>query len=323
MPLSRTRRPGIPAAAPTSDRPTRRRVCTLLAAAASAPVLAPRAARAAHGSRAFDVGALTARTVSDGWLDLPRAAFPNLDEHAAPGADPVRVGAFGWAIDRPQGTLLIDAGAGDSLRDAFPETGRAPGHLRAAGIGAGSVTDVILTHLHADHAGGLLTATGAPRYPNATVHVAAAELAHWTDDATLAAATGPVLRSARLARRLVAALGDRLAPHGGMADLGGGVHVLPAPGHTPGHGIVHLSDGGAEAMLIADAFICGPMQMAHPRITYALDHDPAQAVETRMRLLDRLATDGIAFSATHLTTPVLGYADRYGTGGYAFALARR
>lgn len=52
-------------------------------------------------------------------------------------------------------TMLIDAGIGAEFPD-FPQTGRLALRLQAAGIEPTSVTDVVLTHQHVDHVGGLL-----------------------------------------------------------------------------------------------------------------------------------------------------------------------
>jgi glyoxylase-like metal-dependent hydrolase (beta-lactamase superfamily II) len=52
-------------------------------------------------------------------------------------------------------TILIDAGLGVEFPD-FPRAGRLALRLEAAGIDPASVTDVVLTHMHMDHVGGLL-----------------------------------------------------------------------------------------------------------------------------------------------------------------------
>ena len=53
-------------------------------------------------------------------------------------------------------TILVDAGLGLEFPD-FPRAGQLGHRMEAAGIDPAAVTDVVLTHLHMDHIGGLLT----------------------------------------------------------------------------------------------------------------------------------------------------------------------
>ena len=85
--------------------------------------------------------------------------------------------AFEWALNvvvvRSGGrTILIDAGMGVEFPD-LPRTGRLALRLEAAGIDLASVTDVVLTHMHMDHIGGVRDRLR----PDLRVHMAAAEAA--------------------------------------------------------------------------------------------------------------------------------------------------
>src|SRR5215467_13757174 len=76
-------------------------------------------------------------------------------------------------------TILIDAGMGVEFPD-LPRAGRLALRLEAAGIDLASVTDVVLTHLHMDHVGGLLVDGVRDRLrPDLRVHLAAAEAEFW------------------------------------------------------------------------------------------------------------------------------------------------
>ena len=71
-------------------------------------------------------------------------------------------------------TILIDAGMG--MEFPLPRAGQLVHRLEAAGIDLASVTDVVLTHMHMDHVGGLLVdGVKEQLRPDLRIHVAAAE----------------------------------------------------------------------------------------------------------------------------------------------------
>ena len=93
--------------------------------------------------------------------------------------------AFDWALNvvvvRSGGrTILIDAGLGLDPDLHLPRAGQLIKRLEAAGIDLASVTDVVLTHMHMDHVGGLLVDGVKDRLrPDLRIHVAAAEVKFW------------------------------------------------------------------------------------------------------------------------------------------------
>ena len=138
---------------------------------------------------ALQVGAIDVLVVSDGVLPLPGAMLGH-------NADPAVRAAWlddmflppdllDWALNvvvvRSGGqTILIDAGLGADPDLNLPRAGQLVQRLEAAGIDLASVTDVVLTHLHMDHIGGLLVDGVRDRLrPDLRVHVAAAEAEFW------------------------------------------------------------------------------------------------------------------------------------------------
>src|SRR5260370_8355506 len=122
--------------------------------------------------------------VSDGVLTLPS---PMLGHNA----DPSVGGAWldymflppdmlEWALNvvvvrSRDRTILIDAGMGAAFPD-LTRVGRLGQRLEAAGIDLASVTDVVLTHMHMDHVGGLLVDGVRERLPpDLPVHLATAD----------------------------------------------------------------------------------------------------------------------------------------------------
>jgi glyoxylase-like metal-dependent hydrolase (beta-lactamase superfamily II) len=93
--------------------------------------------------------------------------------------------AFDWALNvvvvrSGSQTILVDAGLGFDPDLHLPRAGQLIKRLEAAGIDLASVTDVVLTHMHMDHIGGLLVDGVEDRLrPDLRIHVAAAEVKFW------------------------------------------------------------------------------------------------------------------------------------------------
>src|SRR5262245_32037080 len=137
---------------------------------------------------ALKIGTIDVLVVSDGVLSLPGAMLGHNVDAAVRAAwlkdmflpPDVLEWALNVVLVRSGGrTILIDAGMGVEFPD-LPRVGRLIQRLEAAGIDLASVTDVVLTHLHMDHCGGLLVDGVRDRLrPDLRVHLAAAEAKFW------------------------------------------------------------------------------------------------------------------------------------------------
>src|SRR5690606_30455487 len=135
------------------------------------------------------VGEIDVLVVSDGVLPLPTAM---LEPNATPDVRAAWLvnmflarDAFDWALNAVvvrsgDRTFLIVAGLGFDPDLQLPLAGQLIKRLEAAGINLASVTDVVLTHMHMDHVGGLLVDGVKERLrPDLRIHVAAAEVNFW------------------------------------------------------------------------------------------------------------------------------------------------
>lgn len=255
----------------------------------------------------FSIGAAPALVVSDGPLTLgaPAEEFDNLPaetvqalalRHALPaGHMPLAQNALVVVLEGR--AILFDTGTGPE-RPFGPDTGCLVDSLALAGLRPEDVSAVVLTHIHSDHAWGLLAADGGPAFPNATVHVAADELAF------VAAASSEGAYIARH-RAAIAACSGRLRPF----DVGGevlpGVTALPTPGHTIGHTSYRVGDG-RDAMVVLGDLLHHPMLAERPDLTYRHDHDRGRTVVSRRALLMRCADEGTRVVGYHFPWPGLG-----------------
>lgn len=201
-----------------------------------------------------------------------------------------------FVLEDSAGVTLVDAGAGASWGPAY---GHARAALDARGVEPAQVRRIMLTHLHGDHALGLLD-DGAPRFQNAEICVPADELAFFTD-ARAREATAPERRGAfDVAARLVAAYAARLTPLAGATTPAPGVALMALPGHTPGHAGYLIGEGAGALLLFGDVVHLADMQAGDPDLGFVYDVDPAQAARSRRQALDRAARSGWIVSGGHI-----------------------
>jgi glyoxylase-like metal-dependent hydrolase (beta-lactamase superfamily II) len=171
---------------------------------------------------------------------------------------------------------------------------------------------VLLTHLHPDHAAGLVDPGGEPVFPRAELHVHADELAYWQDDTAWSRATEPNRSYFLAARAQLGAYRDRLhALRPG--EVFPGVTWLPLPGHSPGHTAYRLASGDASLMIWGDVVTIQEVQIPRPDTGFFFDLDPVTAAATRHRVLDMAATDRLLVGGMHVHFPGFGRVVRDGT----------
>lgn len=200
-------------------------------------------------------------------------------------------------------TILIDSGLGTEFPD-FPRAGQLGVRLSAAGIDPSTVTDVVLTHLHMDHIGGLLVdGLRARLRPDLRVHLATAEAEFWAaPDFTrtvMPAAIPPVLR--RTAVQFLDLYRGQLRPFEDEYEVAPGVLLRRTGGHTPGHSIVRIESRGQALTFAGDAVFQPGFD--NPQWQNGFEHDPEEAARVRVGLLTDLAASGEQLVATHLPFP--------------------
>ena len=265
---------------------------------------------------ALKIGEIDVLVVSDGVISLPGEMLAN-------NADPaVRAAwlndiflppdAFDWALNavvvRSGGqTILIDAGMGVEFPD-FTRAGRFSHRLEAAGIDLASVTDMVLTHMHMDHVGGLLVDGVKERLrPDLRIHVAAAEVKFWESPDFSHVSMPPAFPDAirQTATRFVKEYRGQLRTFEDEYEVAPGVVVSRTGGHTPGHSVVRLASGGDRLMFAGDPVF--PVGFEHPEWHNGFEHDPEEATRVRIRLLRELAATGSTLVATHMPFPSVGH----------------
>ena len=272
---------------------------------------------------ALQVGDIDVLVISDGVLPITASTM-------ATNAEPALYSAWlkdmflppeilDWplnvAVVRSGGkTILIDSGLGTEFPD-FPRAGQLSMRLVAAGLEPSSVTDVVLTHLHMDHIGGLLVDGLRNKLrPDLRVHTATAEAEFWAaPDFTrtvMPAAIPPVLR--QTAAQFLDLYRGQLRTFENEYEVAPGVLLRRTGGHTPGHSIVRIESRG-EALTFAGDAVFQP-GFDNPEWQNGFEHDPEEATRVRIQLLTELAASREQLVATHLPFPSVCHVAAAGSG---------
>lgn len=300
-------------------------------AAAALPALAAPPAQQrtqVPGFYRMALGAFEVTALYDGSIDLdPKIltgiAAPDIQsliarmfQESTPG---VQTAVNAFLVHTGANLVLVDAGAAGAFG---PTLGGVAANIRAAGYDPAQVDTVLLTHLHGDHAAGLLGADGKPLFPNATVLAAKEEAAFWLDEAVAAKAPQEVQVFFKIARDAVAPYqaAGRFRTFTAGEEPVPGIKTVAAFGHTPGHTGYLISSGGKSLLAWGDVVHNHAVQFSRPEVVIEFDIDKAQALATRRKILEDAARDRLWVAGAHLPFPGIGHVRaENGVGGGAYA----
>jgi glyoxylase-like metal-dependent hydrolase (beta-lactamase superfamily II) len=202
-------------------------------------------------------------------------------------------------VETPAGRVLIETGIGERVSDKVREMRGYLGRpivpaLVAAGFDPATVDVVAMSHLHFDHAGGLLRADGSKAFPRARI---VAQRSEWeialdTNSRIVASYDQPEIR-------LVREWGEK-GWVDGEVELLPGVSVVMTGGHSKGHQAIVVRGTGAGARTLA---FFGDLGMrpwsANPRWVTSFDDFPLDSVEVKGELFARAAEEGWLIVLSH------------------------
>jgi glyoxylase-like metal-dependent hydrolase (beta-lactamase superfamily II) len=217
---------------------------------------------------------------------------------------PIDLSINAFLINTGSKLILVDTGAGELFGAG---AGKLVANMRAAGYQPEQVDAILLTHIHADHSGGL-SIGGKLVFPNAYVYVdkhdpefwlsAAAEAKNPSKKTTFAqshATVDPYVKA------------GKLRPFDGATELFPGIRSVPAHGHTPGHTAYMVESKGQKLLLWGDTIHLAEVQFADPDVSIEYDADHDAAIASRKALLAEAASQGYLVGGAHISFPGLGH----------------
>ncbi len=211
--------------------------------------------------------------------------------------NPVEASINVFLINTGKKLILVDTGAGDFFGKGFG--GKFSERLNKLGVKPEDISDILITHIHTDHTGGLVHA-GKAVFPNANIYVGKADVDFFRDANNQNGVNGydkAYFQQAQTAMQPYVALGH-VKPLSGAQKILADFNAYPTPGHTPGH-TAYFHPGlpgphGPQRVLIAGDALghSGGGKLRLPMRIYTEDMDAAVKAIGR---LASLAPDIVCF----------------------------
>lgn len=199
--------------------------------------------------------------------------------------------------------FYVKFGDNAALFDAGLHDGHIASELAKNGIKPEDVKVILITHLHADHFGGLIDDEGKAEFPNAELYVSRPEYDYWVNDVK----SDAVIETLKQYEKNIHlfAFGDEPVS---------GVRAIDTAGHTPGH-VSYLVEAGNEKLLIVGDIMHFPeIQMPAPEVAVRYDVDPEKAIQSRKFILDYASWKNIPVAGMHITPPGIMNVKKAGDG---------
>lgn len=262
----------------------------------------------------FQVGEVQVSALSDGTLPLNLhpllrgISTGQIDALLQKGfvRNPVETSINAYVIDTASHLVLVDTGAGELFGNV---AGKLPQSLAAAGYRPEQISDILITHIHTDHSGGL-TRDGQMLFPNATIHVGQADVDFFLDPANLSSGLQP--KHLEEARKTIGPYleAGKVKTFTAKTTLLPGITAIPTPGHTPGHSFYRVESQGQSLDFWGDILHVGLIQFARPEVTISFDVNQDNARAQRLRQFETSADEMRLSAVAHLPFPGIGHIRR-------------
>lgn len=166
--------------------------------------------------------------------------------------------------------VMIDAGFGAPRGNLLTE-------MKKANISPESISDILITHIHPDHVGGL------PDFPKAKIHIAREEYEAWEKDPS----------RKQLNRFLPNKNSLLLFEYN--TEVVSNLKAIKVAGHTPGHTVFQMG----KRYFVGDIIHAADLQIAHPSFCPRYDMNPQEASDSRKKALRNFHGEWFGAHITH------------------------
>ncbi|RUV70680.1 MAG: MBL fold metallo-hydrolase [Mesorhizobium sp.] len=297
----------------------------------AAPALSESAAPTATGAYSqttdtymFPLGDLGIIALSDGTVPqdlhalLTGTSPAEVDEHLNHAflSNPVEASINGFLIRDGERLTLVDTGSGQLFGPGYG--GKLRDSLASIGVMPQDITDILITHIHTDHTGGLV-ADGKPVFDNATVHVGAPDLTFFLDTSN-SEKTGYARQYFDEAEKTIGVYqrAGKVRTFSDHEAILPGIVATLHPGHTPGSAFFTVSSKGHSIAFIGDVIHVAAVQFPDPAVTIVYDVNPGEAAAERQKTFSAFADARQLVAAPHLPFPGVGHIRAEGGGSFTW-----
>ena len=288
--------------------------------ATTAQAAAPMVKKSAPGYYRMMLGDFEVTALSDGTVELPvNKILTNIKSAKVDAAlakyslkSPLETSVNAYLINTGEKLILIDTGAAKLFG---PTLGNLQESIKAAGYSAEQVDEIYITHMHADHVGGLMSGDKMA-FPNAIVRSDKKDADFWLSKDNLEKAPEAnkgFFQGAQASVNPYVSAG-KYKPFEGNTDLVPGIKAVVTRGHTPGHAVYVVESKGQKMVVLGDLMHVAAVQFAQPTVAIVFDGDSKTAIAERKKLYANAAKEHYLFAAAHVSFPGIGRVRPDGAG---------
>lgn len=281
---------------------------------------APMVKKSAPGYYRMMLGDFEVTALSDGTVELPvNKILTNIKAAKVDAAlakyslkSPLETSVNAYLINTGEKLILIDTGAAKLFG---PTLGNLQESIKAAGYTPEQVDEIYITHMHADHVGGLMSGDKIA-FPNAILRSDKKDADFWLSKENLdkaPEANKGFFQGAQASVNPYVSAG-KYKPFEGNTDLVTGIKAVVTRGHTPGHAVYVVESKGQKMVVMGDLMHVAAVQFAQPSVAIAFDGDSKTAIAERKKLYASAAKENYLFAVAHVSFPGIGRVRTDGAG---------